>query len=116
MQQLWFLAIPLLIALAAVVEALLRRGRYRPLAAKFARRHPAPGQMARTSGPVHGAVDTEGFRRALRHNSGGWGPVSGLGFGNRDDDGQAAVLPMPEDETYAARFHAAFGKDKERQE
>lgn len=103
------LIIGLAIVLLIAGEGFLRRGKKRPLAHRFAR----PRAVRVTLGAE--ATDTAAFDAAMRRN-GPMGKMPPHPFDWRNSGGDGLmheVAPLPEDESYAARFHAAFGKDKE---
>ena len=100
--------IGLAVALLMAGEAFLRRGKKHPLAPRFAR----PAQRVDLGTE---ATDTAAFDAAIRRN-GPLGKMPQHPFNWRNSGGAGLmheVAPLPEDESYAARFHTAFGKDKE---
>lgn len=90
----------LAIVAATALESYLRRGKKSPLS------HPSrePGANPNARAPLGlEAIDTAGFDVAVRKNA-GLAHVTGRRRGSHIAAGAVPPAPMPEDETYAARY------------
>lgn len=100
--KLWFLMV--LVGIVALIWLRQERrvGKTRPLAARFAADRPKPRALGTE------AIDIDGFKGDMKRNAAlGECPESAY----CDGDGlQTHVSPVADDETYAARFHAAHGR------
>ena len=102
----------ILIGLALGVAAIgyrqhrARRGIYRPLATRQPQRRAAPQATLGLEATDMGVVNAAARRNeSLERGHTNWTFRGGL-------SAATDVAPMADDETYAARFHAAFMKDK----
>jgi hypothetical protein len=116
--KLWFFLIVCgvvgVIVLSILIDKRLRGNRYRPLSHSFkgdpVQRHdPPPLGME--------AIDRAGFEIAVRRNQG----LAGV-FGNHVTGGRGHLAahsvppaPIPDDQTYAARYHRLSGKTEKDQ-
>jgi hypothetical protein len=95
---------------AIAIEARMKRGRHRSLANAFKGEVMPP----KTAKPPLGmeAIDVVSFNKTMAEN-GGMAYVTGRNSGKRHSHTAAhsqPPVPLPDDETYAARFQNAFGK------
>lgn len=110
----WILAgIVALIAGIGFAQHRSQRGTYRPLAS----RQPQRPQRGETPLGME-ATDLETVTRAARRNEAlerahtNWTRKDGSTFRFGSDAADTTIDPMPDDETYAKRFHAAYMKNK----
>ncbi len=100
--KLWFLLVLVGILALIWLGQVLRGGTTRPLTARFAASRPKPRAIGTE------AIDIDGFKGDMKRNAAlGERPESAFP-GN--DGLQTHVAPVADDETYAARFHAAHGR------
>jgi hypothetical protein len=104
------LAIVAIIAAAIAVEAWLRSGKRRPLSRL------AESETYQKPVPLgHEAIDLAAFDRAVAANTALANKTSSDGRNHSYLAVHAQPpLPMPDDATYAARYHKAFGKGEDR--
>jgi hypothetical protein len=104
--KLVLLSIVVLIAVVILVEARMTRGKYRPLASRFARERKGPmlGMEATDEASVAGVL----------HRNSGLARKTGVNGKSHTWIAAGAVTPapFPEDETYAARFSGTHDERK----
>ena len=105
--KLWLMGVLVGIVVLIWLGQVFGRGKSRPLAARFAAARP----NARAIGTE--AIDIDAFKGDMKRNAAlGERPVTEIW----DRDGlQTHVAPVKDDETYAARFHAAHGRKDQKQ-
>lgn len=100
--KLWFLLVLVGIVGLIWLGQVFGGGKSRPLTARFAADRSKPRDLGTE------AIDIDSFKSDMKRNA-AWGERPQSAFGDREGL-QAHVSPVVDDETYAARFHAAHGR------
>ncbi|KIN66353.1 hypothetical protein Z946_365 [Sulfitobacter noctilucicola] len=105
---LWpILAVGALIAVIAVLQYRARRGIHRPLASRQPERQVSEVPLGMEALDLDAVSRTNRRNESLERGQTNWLGKAGF-FGRTDTD----VAPLADDETYAARFHDAFQKNR----